>query len=217
VKILGAAGPVPASSIQTASAGAGSAGMEKKCVSLFLCLQKIQATMRLKKSLILLPLASVLVLSSHIGWVRDDLGLLLTIDERPIDVVGKFEDKLITFTRNCGEVKRLTASNKQYQLAQSLIHDYSPPDSSNSNISSAWAMGTWILVEVEFKELLPAVVMIQKADSDAAIVPDAVWSGYTNPHLPAPFIRKFLIQKLNSPPVELINCFEPQSESFKSP
>ena len=171
--------------------------------------------MRLKKSLILLPLASVLVLSSHIGWIRGDLGLLLTIDDRPIDVVGNFEDKLNKLTRNCGEVKRLTVSNKQYQLAQTLIHDYSPPDSSNSNISSAWSMGTWILVEVEFKELLPAVVMIHKADSDAAIVPDAVWSGYTNPHLPASFIRKFLIQKLNSPPVALINCFEPQSDSFK--
>ena len=215
MKTQDAAEQVLASSMKMAFVGVVKRGMEKKCVNLFLCLQKIQATMRIKKSLILLPLASVLVLSSHIGWVRGDLGILLTIDERPIDVVGNFEDKLNTLTRNCGEVKRLTASNKQYQLAQSLIHDYSPPDSSKANISSAWSMGTWILVEVEFKELLPAVVMIQKADSDAAIVPDAVWSGYTNPHLPAPFIRKFLIQKLNSPPVALINCFEPQSESFK--
>ena len=215
MKTQDAAEQVLASSMKMAFVGVVKRGMEKKCVNLFLCLQKIQATMRIKKSLILLPLASVLVLSSHIGWVRGDLGILLTIDERPIDVVGNFEDKLNTLTRNCGEVGRLTASNKQYQLAQSLIHDYSPPDSSNANISSAWSMGTWILVEVEFKELLPAVVMIQKADSDAAIVPDAVWSGYTNPHLPAPFIRKFLIQKLNSPPVALINCFEPQSESFK--
>jgi hypothetical protein len=215
MKTQDAAEQVLASSMKMAFVGVVKHGMEKKCVCLFLYLQKIQATMRLKKSLILLPLASVLVLSSHIGWIRGDLGLLLTIDDRPIDVVGNFEDKLNKLTRNCGEVKRLTVSNKQYQLAQTLIHDYSPPDSSNSNISSAWSMGTWILVEVEFKELLPAVVMIHKADSDAAIVPDAVWSGYTNPHLPASFIRKFLIQKLDSPPVALINCFEPQSDSFK--
>ena len=171
--------------------------------------------MRLKKSLILLPIASVLVLSSHIGWIRDDLGILLTVDDRPIDVVGNFEDKLNKLTRNCGEVERLTVSNKKYQLAQSLIDDYSPPDSSNSNIASAWSIGTWILVEVEFKKLLPAVVLIHKADSEAEIVPNAVWSGYTNPHLPAPFIRKFLFQKLDSPPLALISCFEPQSDSFK--
>jgi len=193
VKTHDAAEQVLASSMQMAFVGAAKCGMEKKCVCLFLSQQRMLSRMRLKKSLILLPLASVLVLSSHIGWVRDDLGLLLTIDDQPIDVVGKFEDQLNKLIRNCGAVERLAPSTKQYQLAQSLIHDYSPPDSSHSNISSAWAMGRWILVEVEFKELLPAVVMIQKADSDAAIVPDAVWSGYTHPHLPAPFIRKFLI------------------------
>lgn len=193
MKTHDAAEQVLASSMQMAFVGAAKCGMEKKCVCLFLSQQRMLSRMRLKKSLILLPLASVLVLSSHIGWVRDDLGLLLTIDDQPIDVVGKFEDQLNKLIRNCGAVERLAPSTKQYQLAQSLIHDYSPPDSSHSNISSAWAMGRWILVEVEFKELLPAVVMIQKADSDAAIVPDAVWSGYTHPHLPAPFIRKFLI------------------------
>ena len=217
MKTHDAAEQVLASSMQMAFVGAAKCGMEKKCVCLFLSQQRMLSRMRLKKSLILLPLASVLVLSSHIGWVRDDLGLLLTIDDRPIDVVGKFEDQLNKLIRNCGAVERLAPSTKQYQLAQSLIHDYSPPDSSHSNISSAWAMGRWILVEVEFKELLPAVVMIQKADSDAAIVPDAVWSGYTHPHLPAPFIRKLLIQKMNSPPLALINCFEPQSDSFKQP
>ena len=76
-------------------------------------------------------------------------------------------------------------------------------------------MGTWLLAEVEFTELLPAVVLIEKADEQAAILPDAVWSGYTHPHLPAPFIRKFLIQKVDAPPLALINCFEPQSNSFK--
>ena len=171
--------------------------------------------MRLTKSLILLPILSVLVLSSHVGWVRDDLGILLTVDERPIDVVGNFEDQLNRLFRSCRAVERLTTSNKQYQLAQRLIDAYSPPDSSHSKMASVWSMGTWLLAEVEFTELLPAVVLIEKADEQAAILPDAVWSGYTHPHLPAPFIRKFLIQKVDAPPLALINCFEPQSNSFK--
>jgi hypothetical protein len=61
-------------------------------------------------------------------------------------------------------------------------------------------MGTWILVEVEFNGLLPAVVMIQNSDYSAGIVSVAVWSGYTNPHIAAPFIRKFLIKRLKNPP-----------------
>ena len=171
--------------------------------------------MRLRKSLILLTIASVFVLSSHIGWIKGDLGMLLTVDERPVDVIGTFENQLNRLMRSCRSVEQLTVSSKQYQLAQSLIDDYSPPDSKDSKIASIWSMGNWILAEVEFSKLLPAVVLIHKADSEAAIVADAVWSGYTNPHLPAPFIRHFLIQKLDAPPLELINCFEPQSDSFK--
>jgi hypothetical protein len=109
----------------------------------------------------------------------------------------------------------LTASNNKYQLAQSLIDGYSPPDSSHSKIASVWTMDNWLLAEVEFRDLLPAVVLIEKSDADASILPDAVWSGNTSPHLPAPFIRKFLIQKLASPPLALIKCFEPQSSAFR--
>jgi len=171
--------------------------------------------MRLRKSLILLPIVSVCVLLSHINWIRDDLGILLAVDERPIDVVGNFENQLNKLTRKCESVQRLTISDKEYQLAKSLIDEYSPPDSGFSNIASVWSMGNWLLAEVEFKDLQPAVVLIQKAGSEAAIVSDAVWSGYTNPHRPAPFIRKFLTQKLDSPPLALINCFDPQSNAFK--
>jgi hypothetical protein len=175
----------------------------------------MKTKMRLKKSLILLPIASLLVVFTHIGWTTDDLGILLTVDERPIDVIGNIENQLNTLTRNCASVKRLTSADKEYPLARSLIDDYSPPDSSFSTVASVWSTDHWILAEVEFRDLLPAVVLIQKTDADAAIVPEAVWSGYTNPHLPAPFIRKFLTHKLVSPPLALINCFDPQSTSFK--
>jgi hypothetical protein len=189
--------------------------MAKKCASHpHLLAWKKKNAMRLRKSLILLSIVSILVLSSHIGWIRDDLGVLLTVDERPIDIVGNIENQLNQLSRTCVSVKRLTTEDNKYQLAQSLIDSYSPPDSRFSSIASVWSMGTWLLAEVEFKELLPAVVLIQNADADAAIVPDAVWSGYTQPYLPAPFIRKFLIQQLASPPLELINCFDPQSNAF---
>ena len=171
--------------------------------------------MQLRKSLILLPILSVMVLLSHLGLVRNEMGMMLTVDERPIDVIGNVENQLNKWTRRCGAVKHLTIADQEYQLAKNLIDAYSPPDSSNSTIVSAWSMGSWVLAEVEFKDLLPAVVMIEKVNAAPAIVPDAVWSGYTNPHRPAPFIRKFLIQKLDAPPLALINCFEPQSNAFK--
>jgi len=172
--------------------------------------------MRLRKSLILLPVVIFLTLLNHISWIKNDLGVMLTIDEIPIDVLGKIQNNVNKLTRDCSKVTKLPVTHKKFELANNLIRDYSPPDSSSMQIASAWSMEEWVLVEVEFKDLLPAVVMIQNADSAAEIVSDAVWSGYTNPHVPAPFIRNFLTEKLQSPPHALINCFEPQSDSFKS-
>jgi hypothetical protein len=156
-----------------------------------------------------------LVIFSHLNWVQDDLGGLLTIDEQPLDVIGHFENQFTKLTRDCISVQRLSITDPSYKLTQSLIAEYSPPDSRLSTIAAVWHMDDWLLAEVEFKELLPAVVLIQRNGLDATIVPDAVWSGYSHPHLPAPFIRRFLIQKLDAPPLDLINCFEPQSQSFK--
>jgi hypothetical protein len=171
--------------------------------------------MNVSKSLILLPLVIVFILLTHIKWDRDDLGLLFTVDERPIDVAGHISDLLNTLSRDCASVERLTPSHHGYQLAERLIQGYSPPQSSELHIASAWGDGSWILVEVEFKDLLPAVVMIHTDGSSTAIVPHGIWSGYTHPHIAAPFIREFLLQRLNNPPLALISCFEPASVSFK--
>jgi len=95
-----------------------------------------------------------------------------------------------------------------------LINDYSPPDSRQAQIASVLAMDSWLLVEVEFKNLLPAVVLIQNANSLPSIFAQGVWSGYTTPHKSAPFIRNYLSHHVDTAPAELVNCFDPQSKSF---
>ena len=43
-------------------------------------------------------------------------------------------------------------------------------------IAGAWTVDTWTLVEFEFTDLLPAVVLIQTKEGKSFIVPTAVWS-----------------------------------------
>jgi hypothetical protein len=82
-------------------------------------------------------------------------------------------------------------------------------------IASAWSADTWTLVEVEFAGLLPAVVIIQTKENQSFVLANAVWSGYTKPWKSAPFIRKYISSNAHGAPPALINCFEPQSQSFK--
>jgi len=167
-----------------------------------------------KTRLIVLSIILIAVVASHINWIEDDLGYLLTIDGKPIDLIGNIKNKVTTATRNCESVVRVLPAQQRYHIAQSLINDYSPPDSSQAQIASVWSKDSWLLVEVEFKKLLPAVVLIQNANSAPFILAQGIWSGYTNPHKSAPFIRDYLSNQVEAVPAQLLNCFDPQSKSF---
>lgn len=163
---------------------------------------------------IVLSVVLMAVFASHVNWIEDDLGYLLTVDERPIDLFGNIKNEVTQATRNCESVVRILPTQHMYLIAQALIDSYSPPDSSQAQIASVLAMDSWLLVEVEFKSLLPAVVLIQNANSLPSIFAEGIWSGYTNPHKSAPFIRNYLHHRAVAAPSELINCFDPQSKSF---
>jgi hypothetical protein len=203
---------VLASSTQKAFAGVAKLGMGKRCA----CQQpqKMMTYRKHKTQLIVLSIALTAIAASHINWIQDDLGYLLTIDDIPIDLIGKLKNEVTHATRNCENVERVLPAQHKYQIAQTLISDYSPPDSSQAQIASVWSMDSWLLVEVEFKNLLPAVVLIQNANSVPSILAKGIWSGYTNPHTSAPFIRNYLSNQVEAVPAQLLNCFDPQSKSF---
>jgi hypothetical protein len=151
----------------------------------------------------------------HMEWTSSENGTLLVIDNRAFDFFGAVDNQWNRLTRSCHTVNRLTATQEKYQSALSLIKNYSPPNSMSAKIASAWSLDTWTLVEVEFADLLPAVVLIHTQNDQPSIVPNAVWSGYTKPWKSAPYIRKYIFKNADGLPQALPDCFEPQSLSFQ--
>jgi hypothetical protein len=70
-------------------------------------------------------------------------------------------------------------------------------------------------VEVESDVLLPAVVALKQSNGEFTIIPNAIWSGYTQPWVAAPFIRDYLSRQAPDMPADLLACFTPQSKSFQ--
>ena len=171
--------------------------------------------MKKKASVALLFVTLVAVLFLHIELMTTENGALLVVDNQEFDFIGSINNQWNRHTRSCNSVKRLLPSEAKYQLAQSLIENYSPPHSKFAMIASAWTAEEWILVEVEFTDLLPAVVLIQTKEPESFIVPNATWSGYTKPWKSAPYIRKYISNNGNGMPPSLTNCFDPQSQSFQ--
>jgi hypothetical protein len=164
--------------------------------------------------LALLAVTLLTVISIHVHWTTNENGTLLLIDNKPVDFLGAINKQWNRATRTCNAVTRLSPKDKKYQIAESLIRNYSPPSSQTAVIAGAWSIESWTLVEVEFKDLLPAVVLIQTTNSQPLIVPNAVWSGYTQPWTAAPYIRNYIEQQVPQMPVTLTRCFDPQSQSF---
>jgi hypothetical protein len=171
--------------------------------------------MKKKAPAALLMATLIAVFFLHIGLATTENGTLLVVDNQEFDFLGVINNKWNRFTRSCNSVSRLSPNEQKYQIAQSLIQNYSPPHSKSAMIASAWSADTWTLVEVEFADLLPAVVIIQTKANQPSILANAVWSGYTKPWESAPFIRKYMSSNAHGAPLALISCFEPQSQSFK--
>jgi hypothetical protein len=170
--------------------------------------------MKRKAYLALLAVTLLAVISIHVHWTTNENGSLLVIDNKPVDLLGAVNNQWNRITRTCSAVTRLSPKEAKYQVAELLIRNYSPPSSQTAVIAGAWSMESWTLVEVEFQDLLPSVVLIHTTDNQMRIVPNAVWSGYTQPWTAAPYIRNYIEQQAPQMPVALTRCFDPQSQSF---
>lgn len=147
------------------------------------------------------------VFLSHFSLTQKENGLLLVIDGREVDAMGMVQEKWVRLTRHCERVATIESNAQQHLEIQQTIQAYSPPSSESAHIVSLLAAGDWSLAQVQFKDLLPAVVLIQKVEGVQKIVPNAIWSGETHPWLAAPYIREYISSKVPQAPRQLLECF----------
>ncbi len=166
-------------------------------------------------SLYVLLLVTLGVLLSHLSVRQKDNGYLLVVTESEVDVLGMAHEEWVRMTRQCDKVSKLDAASTQHQKILQSIQTYSPPQSGSANVVSLLTTDTWALAEVEFKELLPAVVLLELSDGQPTIVSQGIWSGMTRPWLAAPHIRAYLSRQAPHVPDTLLDCFDPQSPSFR--
>ena len=170
------------------------------------------------KALFLLMIIVVLgVALSHLGLRDDDNGTLLLIDNRPVDIKGEVNNIWVNLRRDCSSLIQLEPSDKQYYKVKNLIQSYSPPSSASAKLFTIIEYRGWLLAEAEFDDLLPAVILIKSETpyKDLQIIPNAIWSGFTKPWKSAPYIRGYISRQQPDVPQNLLDCFEPKSNSFK--
>jgi hypothetical protein len=122
--------------------------------------------MKKKVALPLLAVVLVGVIASHISFKPADHSYLMVVDGIEIDVLGTIQNKWLSHTQSCEGVSQLQAGQANFLAIQNAIQSYSPPQSHSAQIASIWTLDEWTLSEVEFEDLLPAVVTLQKGNNE---------------------------------------------------
>ena len=65
----------------------------------------------------------------------------------------------------------------------------------------------WFLVQVKFRSLQDAVVLLSATKEGLEIAMGGVWSGTTHPPRPEPLLRRYQQGRVPAAPVDLTECF----------
>lgn len=166
-------------------------------------------------ALTLLAITALGILNAHVDLPRVDGRLFVQAQGQLHDPIGWWEDQWAQLTQRCGAVQAVPADSALNQASLQSLQAYSPPDSHSARLLQLSGLGEWLLAEVEFEALSPAVVLLRRADGRPQVVERAIWSGDTRPWRPAPLIRRHLQAQAPDVPPALLGCFRPQGDLFR--
>jgi hypothetical protein len=166
-------------------------------------------------ALTLLLVTTLGVLNAHVDVPQVDGRRFVLTQGQMYDAIGWGEDLWTRATRRCSQVQALGRTEPVYAKALADIQAYSPPDSRSARLQQLQQAGDWLIAEVEFDQLSPAVVVLQVQGERVVVVHKAIWSGDTRPWRPAPLIRQHLSQQAPKLPAQLLACYSPQVGLFQ--
>ena len=144
----------------------------------------------------------------HLELEKSDDSWLLLVDGRTVDVAGYFSQQLTFLTRRCDQVDIVVPTEPLHVQTLKTIRLYSPPHSFSAQLLQLNRQNDWLLAQVRFDELQDAVILLKQSGQKIFIPTGGIWSGSTYPHLPEPFIRRFIRNKVPVVPDELMSCFQ---------
>ena len=163
----------------------------------------------------LLVLTTLGVINAHVDIEAQDGRYFGVWQGKKHDVIGWLADHNNQLWRDCSAVQQLSHASPAAGQVLSLIAEYSPPDSRNAKLVSLLQQGEWLLAELAFAQLNPAVVVLQAGPTGMRIPERAVWSGSTAPWQAGPRIRQHLRQQVPQLPATFLACYDPVTPGLR--
>ena len=151
-------------------------------------------------------LTTLLVIDSHVDWVRLDGRQLLEINGQRWDLRGWASEQMRLVRRDCAPVTTWPADSPTAHAVLSVIQQHSLPDSLSARWLQLLQSGDWGVAEVDFDTLKPALVVLRFQGGRWRVQDQAVWSGSTAPWHSGNFVRRYLRQQAPDLPQALLDC-----------
>jgi len=163
----------------------------------------------------LLVLTTLGVINAHVDIEEQDGRYFGVWQGKKHDVIGWLADQNNQLWRDCSAVQQLSLSSPAAEQVLNLIADHSPPDSRNASLIKLQQQGDWLLAELAFARLNPAVVVLRVEPKGLSLPERAVWSGSTVPWQPGPRIRHHLQSQVPQVPAALLACYDPATQGLR--
>ena len=155
------------------------------------------------------------VINAHVDVEAQDGRYFGVWQGKKHDVIGWLADHKNQLWRDCSTVQQLSNASPEAEQVLTLIADHSPPDSRDARLVSLLQQGDWLLAELAFARLNPAVVVLQAVPKGMRLPERAVWSGSTAPWQPGPRIRQHLVLQVPQVPAALLACYDPVTPGLR--
>ena len=157
---------------------------------------------------VLVFLTTIVVIDSHVDWERLDGRRLLNLSGQRFDLQGWAAEQALLWRRDCSAFAPLPTDSPTAQAVLTVIQQHSLPDSQSAKGLQMRLQGNWIVAEVTFETLKPALVVLQLNHGQWRVQDQAVWSGSTAPWNSAHFVRRYLRQQAPDLPQALLQCID---------
>ena len=166
----------------------------------------------------LLVLTTLGVINAHVDVEAQDDRYFGVWQGKKHDVIGWVADQSNQLWRDCSTVQHLGNASPAAVQVLTLIADHSPPDSRSARLVSLQQQGDWLVAELTFAQLNPAVVLLRAGPAGWQLPERAVWSGSTSPWQPGPRIRQHLARQAPQAPqvpAALLACYDPVTPGLR--
>jgi len=170
--------------------------------------------MKRHEAAVVVALTSLLVVDSHVDWVRQDGMRLLEVNGQRFDVRGWAAEQWLALRSDCTPVSRWptdkptesTPNSPTARAMLTVIQQHSLPDSQSARWLQLQQLGDWGVAEVAFDTLKPTLVVLRLQSGQWTVQDQAVWSGSTAPWHSGDFVRRYLRQQAPDLPQALLAC-----------